>query len=554
MKKVEINCENNNCKKEYPLGTTLLEIAEDLKIELKAPVCGAMVNNKLKELSFSVVKSKTINFVDLHHADGRRMYIRSLLFVFYAAVRKLFPDVDMYIKHGISNGYYAEMKNMERKLNDDDISMLRSCMWNIIEANYPFEKRGLLTDEVVKILNEQGLERKARLFEQQNTLYSYIYFMDGLVNYFYGHLLPSTGYVTNFGLELYHEGILIQTPNPADYSKLQETQPRNKLFEIYQEHKDWAKILEVMTISDLNEIVDRGKIGDIIKISEALHEKKISEIANRINHRRDHVRIVLVAGPSSSGKTTFSKRLGVQLSVNGMKPHMISLDDYFVDREHTPLNANGEYDFEALEAIDIKFFNQQLNELLEGKTVEIPRFNFQTGSRAHTGSKLRLGEKDILIIEGIHGLNPGLLPDIDPKLTFKVFLSALTQISVDEHTHVSTSDNRLIRRMIRDSQYRGYSAIDTIKRWPLVREGEEKHIFPYQENADAMFNSATLYELSVLKNIAEPLLQALPEKYPEYSESSRLLKFLSYINPSDGAEIPPTSIVREFLGGSSFEY
>lgn len=554
MKKVEIKCENNGQKAEYPLGITLLEIAKKMKIKLKTPICGAMVNNKLKELSFSVVKSKTIEFVDLYHVDGRRMYVRSLLFIFYAAVRKLFPDVKMYIEHGISNGYYAEMKNLGRKLNEDDISMLEEYMWEIIRADYPFEKRGLLSEEVVKILNEQGLEVKARLFAQQHNLYSYIYYMDGTANYFYGHLLPSTGYVTNFGLELYHEGILVQTPCPDDYTILQKTEPRKKLFEIYQEHKEWAKILEVVTIADLNDITEKGKIGDIIKISEALHEKKISEIANRINHRRDHVRIVLVAGPSSSGKTTFSKRLGVQLSVNGLKPHMISLDDYFVDRQHTPLNANGEYDFEALEAIDVKFFNQQLNELLDGKTVEIPRFNFQTGTRADSGHKLRLGEKDVLIIEGIHGLNPNLLPDIDPKSTFKVFLSALTQISVDEHTHVSTSDNRLIRRMIRDSLYRGYSARDTIKRWPLVREGEEKHIFPYQENADAMFNSATLYELSVFKSFAELLLQGVPEIYPEHSESTRLLKFLSYIKPCEATEIPPTSIIREFLGGSSFEY
>lgn len=554
MKKVEIECKNNGQKAEYPLGTTLLEIAKKMKIKLKAPICGAMVNNKLKELSFAVVKSKTIEFVDLFHADGRRLYIRSLLFIFYAAVRKLFPDIKMHIEHGISNGYYAEMKNLGRKLNEDDISMLEEYMWEIIKADYPFEKRGLLSDEAVKILNEQGLEVKARLFDQQHTLYSYIYFMNGMANYFYGHLLPSTGYVTNFGLELYFDGILIQTPNPCDYTQLQETRTQRKLFEIYQEHKEWAKILEVMTIADLNDISEKGKIGDIIKISEALHEKKISEIANRINHRRDHVRIVLVAGPSSSGKTTFSKRLGVQLSVNGLKPHMISLDDYFVDRDRTPLNANGEYDFEALEAIDVDFFNQQLNELLDGKTVEIPRFNFQTGARAFNGSQLRLGEKDILIIEGIHGLNPNLLPDIDPKSTFKVFLSALTQISVDEHTHVSTSDNRLIRRMIRDSLYRGYSARDTIKRWPLVRQGEEKHIFPYQENADAMFNSATLYELSVFKSFAELLLQGVPEIYPEHSESTRLLKFLSYIKPGEATEIPPTSIIREFLGGSSFEY
>ena len=554
MKEVIIYCKNTGQKVTYPMGVTLEEIALDLKIQLKTPVCGALVNNKLKELSFSVVKSKNIEFVDMIHPDGRRMYIRSLLFVFYAAVNELYPEAKMSIEHGISNGYYAEMKGLGRDLTDTDIFAIDQAMKEVIRKNYPFEKLGLPTEEAVALIRAQGLESKANLFEQQGTLYSYIYRMNGLVNYFYGHLLPSTGYITNFGLELYYEGLLLKVPHPEDYKTLQDSLRQNKLFSIYQEHKDWAEILQVATISDLNRFTLNGKAGDIIKISEALHEKKIAEIANRISQSRDTVKLILVAGPSSSGKTTFSKRLGVQLAVNGLWPIQISLDDYFVDREHTPRDENGEYDFEALHAIDVSYFNAQLIELLAGKRVNVPKFNFLTGQRYFDGHYLELKPGHVLIIEGIHGLNPDLLPEIESSLTYKIFLSALTQVSVDEHTHISTSDNRLIRRMIRDSKYRGYPAHETIKRWPLVRKGEERNIFPFQENADIMFNSATLYELAILKKYAEPLLQSVTENRDEYSESTRLLKFLSYFKPMDDSEIPPTSLLREFLGGSSFTY
>lgn len=554
MKEVIIYCKNTDRRVTYPMGITLGEIALDQNIQLKTPVCGALVNNKLKELSFSIVKSKNVEFVDMIHPDGRRMYIRSLLFVFYAAVNDLYPEAKMSIEHGISNGYYAEMKGLGRDLTETDIFAIDQAMKEIIRKDYPFEKLGLPTEEAVAMIRAQGLESKANLFEQQGTLYSFLYRMNGLVNYFYGHLLPSAGYITNFGLELYYEGLLLKVPHPDDYKTLQDSLRQNKLFSIYQEHKDWAEILQVATISDLNRFILNGKAGDIIKISEALHEKKIAEIANRISQSRDTIKLILVAGPSSSGKTTFSKRLGVQLAVNGLWPIQISLDDYFVDREHTPRDENGEYDFEALHAIDVSFFNAQLLDLLDGKRVNVPKFNFLTGQRFFDGHYLELKPGHVLIIEGIHGLNPDLLPEIDPSLTYKIFISALTQVSVDEHTHISTSDNRLIRRMIRDSKYRGYPAHETIKRWPLVRKGEERNIFPFQENADIMFNSATLYELAVLKKYAEPLLQSVTENRDEYSESTRLLKFLSYFKPMDDSEIPPTSLLREFLGGSSFTY
>jgi uridine kinase len=407
---------------------------------------------------------------------------------------------------------------------------------------------------VVDLLKQQGLGEKAQLFEQQGNLFSSLYFLNHLANYFYGHLLPSTGYISNFGLIPYFNGLLLQVPKPKNFDKLQKLVDRNKLFGIFQEQKNWASILNVSTIGNLNGFTIQNRGGDVIKVSEALHEKKIAEIANLIHSRNGDLKVVLVSGPSASGKTTFSKRLGVQLAVNGLRPYQISLDDYFVDRENTPVDEFGEYDFEALEAIDIEYFNKQLLELLEGKEINLPGFDFQLGKRKESGKKLKLLPGDILVVEGIHGMNPGLLTHIDRKYTFNIFISALTQIAYDEHTHISTADNRLLRRIIRDSKYRGYPAWETIKRWPSVRRGEEKNIFPYQENADVMFNSATLYELAVLKKYADPVLKQVPENREEYIEANRLLRFLSWFKQIDDGEIPPTSLLREFLGGSSFAY
>lgn len=554
MKQVEIYCLNTKSTHFYPLGTSLLDISLDLNIQLKNRVCGAIVNHQVKELSFCVVKTKQIEFFDVSHPDGIRLYIRSLIFVLYAAVKEIFPHVSLRIRKGISNGYFCELNGLERKITQKDISSITKQMKVWIVEDVPFIKKGLLTEDVVDLLMKQGLEEKAGLFEQQGNLFSSLYFLNKWGNFFYGHLLPSTGYISNFGLVRYFDGMLLQIPKPENFGELQEVQKLNKLFEIYQEHKDWAEILNVSTISQLNDFTLQKRGGDIIKISEALHEKKIAEIANLIHARNGEVKLVLVAGPSASGKTTFSKRLGVQLAVNGLHPYQISLDNYFVNRKKTPLDEQGNPDFEALEAIDIEFFNQQLLELFAGNMVQLPKFDFHRGKRYVNGEKLQLKDDDILIIEGIHGMNPNLLPEIDPKNTFKIFISALTQISFDEHTHISTADNRLIRRIIRDHQYRGYRAADTIKRWPSVRRGEERNIFPYQENADVMFNSATLYELGVLKKYAEPLLKLVLENQKEYSESTRLLKFLSYFKPIDDEEIPPTSLLREFLGGSSFAY
>ena len=554
MKQVKIFCKNTNSEHNYPLGTSLLEISKDLDIRLKNTVCGAIVNHQVKELSFCIVKPKQVEFIDVSHHEGLRMYIRSLIFVLYAAVKEVMPDVSLRVQNGISNGYFCELNGMGREISESDIFSIRQEMKALIEADLPFVKKDLATTEVVQLLIGQGLNDKAQLIEQQGHLFSSLYFLKDLGNYFYGNLLPSTGYISAFGLVPYFDGLLLQIPRRKHFNQLRKVELLKKLFEIYQEQKDWAGILNVSTIGNLNQFTLQNKSGDIIKISEALHEKKIAEIANMISSKNGEAKVVLVAGPSASGKTTFSKRLGVQLAVNGMRPYQISLDDYFVDREKTPKDKHGDYDFEALEAIDIDFFNQQLLDLFEGKEIWLPKFDFHLGRRVKNGRKLKLGKGELLIVEGIHGMNPGLFTKVNQENTFRIFISALTQISVDEHTHISTADNRLIRRLIRDSRYRGYRAVDTIKRWPSVQKGEERNIFPYQENADVMFNSATIYELAVLKKYAEPILKNVLENQPEYKESTRLLEFLSYFKPINDHEIPPTSLLREFLGGSSFVY
>ena len=551
---VDIYCINTGEKRKYPLGVSLMDIKDDFNVDLDNPILGALVNNKVKELSFVFVKNKKVEFIDYSHPDGMRLYVRSLFFVLIAAVREVFPQVKLKMMHGISRGYYCELAGLERPITDSDVFAIKSEMQQLIDQNIPFEKVGLPTEEVVEICRKQNMRYKAKLFEQQGTLFSYIYFMGDQANYFYGHMVPSTGYLKVFDLVSYYDGLLLRIPNPQKFHEVQAYSKNDKLFEIFQEHKDWAEILNVPNVANLNEYTLNGQSGDIIKISEALHEKKIAEIANVIYERKDQVKVVLIAGPSASGKTTFCKRLMVQLAVNGLKPTMISLDDYFVDREKTPRDVNGEYDFESIEAIDIEYFNKQLLQLFNDEVVELPKFNFTVGTKFPSGKKLQLHPDSILVVEGIHGMNPNLIPHIRPEQTFKIFLSALTQISIDDQNHISTTDNRLIRRMIRDSKYRNYSAQETIRRWPSVRLGEEKNIFPYQENADVMFNSALIYELAVLKKYAESLLKNVTESQAEFSESNRLLKFFSYFKPIDDLEIPPTSLIREFLGGSSFTY
>jgi uridine kinase len=554
MRLIEIFCENTNQFYSFPLGTTLKEIAEELNIRSDFPICGALVNNKVRELYFDVVKPKNIRFIDYSHPDGQRMYTRSLFFLLYVAAKDLYPDAKLKIDHAISKGYYCELERMGNSFNDSCVNEIKIRMQELIAADQPFERKGKQLDRILEEYAENGLDDKVRLYADSGWLYAYIYYFNGVCNYFHGHLLPSSGYIENFDIERFNGGMLLRLPSEKSITRLRDYVQQDKLFGIFREHKEWGEILGMADVGQLNNLVKQKKAGEIIKISEALHEKKIAEIATSISNRQPKTRLVLVAGPSSSGKTTFSKRLAVQLAVSGLKTHMVSLDNYFLDRQFTPLDEDGNYDFEALEAIDVEFFNQQLIDLIEGKTVELPKFSFTEGKRFFDGDLLQLNENDVLIIEGIHGLNPDLIPRIDKSLTFRIFISALTSISIDDHNPISTTDNRLIRRTIRDAKYRGYSAIETMRRWPSVRRGEVKNIFPHQENSDVMFNSALLYELGVLKKHLEPLLKSVPENQPEYAEALRLLKFVGYFKTIDEKEIPPTSLLREFLGGSSFFY
>ena len=553
-KNIEIKCVNSNSDCEFPLGTTLAEIAVLLKVQTLEPILGAYVNNRPKPLDYELVKPRMVEFINYSRRDGQRMYLRTLSFILFAAVRNLWPHVQLKIDFAISKGHYCELENLERAFTENDAWMLKEEMWSIIRKDLLVERKMVLTETAIALLEANGLFRKAELYRNYGRLYAPIYLLGDHANFFYGHMLTSTGCISNFGVEKYYDGFLLRFPPLNDIDVLEPVIKQDKLFGIFREHKKWAEILQVEDIPRLNAVKRDNQYSDLIKISEALHEKKIVEIATAITAKRDEVNIVLIAGPSSSGKTTFSRRLGIQLAVNGLHAIEVSVDNFFVNREFTPIDEDGNYDFEALEAIDIPYFNDFLLRLIAGEEVAVPRFDFQLGQRKFNGKKMKMEKDNILIIEGIHGLNPELTPRIDSEKTYRIFVSALTQISIDEHTYIPTTDNRLIRRIVRDSKYRGYDALTTVQRWPSVRRGEEKHIFPFQENADIMFNSALIYELAVLKKHVGPLLRQVKENTPEYSEAVRLLIFISYFDNIPEEEIPPTSVLREFLGGSSFIY
>ncbi len=550
-----IYCENTKTEKNIPFGTSLGEIAKIMNVDTGYPILGAIVNNALKELDYMIYKPKTVRFIDSTHPDGRRMYLRSLAFVLFKAARDLYPEHKLKIEHSVSKGWYCELGNILDELSHEEVvSKLKKRMQEIIDENMTFTREEIRTEKALKIFEKYGLEDKCTLMRTRRQFYSSVYQLDGVLNYFYGYLIPSTGYIKNFDLVKYYKGMLLVLPKMDNPNELEEIVVQNKLFEVFQEFKEWGEIIGVPNVGRLNEITQQGKIGNIIKVSEALQEKKMAEIADCIEKRKEDVRVVLVSGPSSSGKTTFAKRLGVQLNVNGFTPVVISMDNYFVNRELTPRDANGDYDFENPHALDIKLFNQNLLDLFDGKEIQLPKFSFSEGKRFYDDTTLKLEKNGIVVVEGIHALNPELTELIPPKRKFKVYVSALTSLSIDATNHIPTTDNRLIRRMVRDYRYRGYSAMETLKRWPSVRHGENKHIFPYQEEADIMFNTALLFELGVLKPLAERILREVPPITPEYTESLRLLKFLSYITPIPEKEIPPTSILREFLDGSSFDY
>lgn len=552
---IKITCLNVGLSKEYKLGTSLQEIAEDLKIQLKYPILGARVNNKLEELTYRIYNPKFIEFIDITNVDGHRMYQRALSFVLMKAVSDLYPQGKLKIEHSISKGFYCELDKVP-PLNPEDVLLIADRMRQIVKSDLPFTRIQLPTNEAIKEFEEHNLSEKSKLFKTRTTLFTSVYSLDNQIDYFYGYLLPSTGLLEVFDLIPYYDGMLLRFPELSNPTELGSVLEQQKLFDIFQEFKRWSEILDVSTVGSINNAIRQNRNSELIKVSEALHEKKVVQIADEIQKRKT-VKLVLIAGPSSSGKTTFSKRLAIHLKVLGINSFPISTDNFFVERDKTPLDENGEFDFESLYSLDLELFNLTINSLIIGKPTKIPHFDFHIGKIFFKEDEkpVVLSDDAVLIVEGIHGLNPELTKHIEDKYKFKVYVSALTQLGIDMHNRIPTTDNRLIRRMVRDHQYRGYSPIDTLKRWPSVRRGEDKNIFPYQEEADIMFNSALLYELSLLKKYVEPLLKKVPETEAVFSEAKRLLKFLSYISESDNEdEIPPTSIIREFLSGSSFHY
>lgn len=553
---LQIYCKNNNSTREFPEGSSLLDIYNGFNLAMPYGPVSAKVNNKVESLDFRVYYNKDIEFLDITSSSGMRTYVRSLFFVLVKAVEELYPQGNISLEHPISKGYFCKL-HIDRTIGLDDVQRIKQKMQEIIAADIPYTRTECHTEEVVRLFEERGMPDKARLLDTYGQLYSYYYQLGNTVDCYYSSLVPSTGYIRLFDIVKYYDGLLLRIPSRENPTKLEEVVKQEKMLEVFQEYHRWNQILGISTVGDLNVACNEGHATDLINVSEALQEKKIAQIADEITHRDQdgkRVKLVLISGPSSSGKTTFSKRLSIQLMTNGLKPYPISLDDYFVNRNDTPLDENGKHDFESLYAVDLPFFEEQLTTLLNGGEVELPRYNFTTGKREMSGKKLRIDEHMILIIEGIHALNPALTPHIPNENKYKVYVSALTTILLDNHNYIPTTDNRLLRRIIRDYKYRNYSAEETIARWPSVRAGEEKWIFPYQENADAMFNSALLFELAVLKDYVEPVLRKVPNRCPEYSEAHRLLRFLNYFVSVQDKELPPTSLLREFLGGSSFQY
>ncbi|MDD6253592.1 MAG: nucleoside kinase [Candidatus Cryptobacteroides sp.] len=536
---------------------------QDKKSGREFPVLAALVDNKLKELDYKLVMSHQVEFIGYNHPDGRRTYLRSLCFVLQSAVRALFPNKVLIINHSLPSGLYCTIcspqcledgRQAVAELTDADLEALKDKMHSIIDANLPFHKVKMDADEAEKLFLANGQPDKAALLKSVGRYMCSVYYLDGQADTFHGPLLPSTGYLNVFDIMHYGEGFCLQFPSESDYDKVIPVRSQSRISATLKEYSDWCSIIGVKGIGTLNQAVMAGHATSLINLSEALHERKYAGIANQIYEKRDKVRIVFIAGPSSSGKTSSSLRLALQCQVLGLKPKVIELDNYFVDRERTPKDTDGNYDFEALEAMDLKLLNEQLNELVSGKEVELPKFDFKAGKSCPSGNRISLGDKEILIMEGIHALDPAMVPDVDGSRIFRVYVSALTSLNVDENNNISTSDNRLLRRMVRDNRVRGITPEETILRWHSVRRGENQNIFPFQENADAVFNSALIYELPMLKYYAEPLLRRISPSSPAYTEAVRLLKFLDYIvalSPSEIACIPPTSIMREFIGGQT---
>ena len=551
---ITIYCKNNNTYKDVPIGSSLLDIYTAVGAPLRYRPMNAQVNNKTESLNFRCWQPKDIEFIDYTQLSGLRTYVRSLCHIFSKAVYDIWPTATLNLEHPVSKGYYCVIHN-GKNIDLETIEKIKKRMWELIDADLPFLHKSVRTVDAAVLFRERGMNDKARLIETAGLPYTSYYELEGYINFFYGCLTPSTGYIQLFDLEPYMDGVLLRIPKQTDPMELQPVIKQDKMFEAYKEHLTLQRTVGLDNVGDLNLAIEKGRSQDIILDSEAMQEKQVAKIAEKIaDGYKEGIRIVLISGPSSSGKTTFCKRLQVQLTTNLLHPVGISLDDYFLNREDTPKDEHGEYDFESLYALDLPYFNKDLKKLLSGEEIELPTFNFETGQRVFKGKKLKLRENSILVIEGIHALNPELTEFIDDKYKYRVYVSVLTSISLDNHNWIPTTDNRLLRRIIRDYRFRGYSAEDTINRWPSVRRGEDKWIFPYQENADAMFNSAMLYELAALRKFAEPILAQVPESSKANAEAYRLLRFLRYFNYIPTEELPGTSLLREFLGGGSFKY
>ncbi|WP_418669102.1 nucleoside kinase [Alistipes putredinis] len=549
-------CENAGRTIEVTMGTTLLEVERQLRLDGPHPFLAAYVNNRIKELNYRIYKPVTVRFIDITSFEGIRVYQRTISFILQKAVRELFPDRTLYIRHSLgASGFYCEISGFG-PIPAEHLDAIKTRMRGIIDRNLPIQGVKMLTDTARKIYEGFGMADKIALLDSRPRLYSKIYTIDSLPGYFYGALTPSTGYTPQFDLHPYYNGFFIALPLRTDPTRLHQSVHQEKMFDVFHQYQSWVEIMGVPTVGQLNSKVLAGDASELIKIAEAFHENKLAQVAGCVAeaNRERGVRLVLISGPSSSGKTTFAKRLGVQLRVLGLNPVLISLDDYFVDREKTPRDENGEYDYEALEAIDLEQFNDHLKRLERGESVDIPRYDFISGTRQWHDNPLQLDERSVLIVEGIHGLNPALTPGVPESRKFKIYVSCFTSVALDNVSRIATSDNRLLRRLTRDYRTRGNDALSTLARWESVRRGEEKHIFPYQENADVMFNSSLFYEISVLRRFAEPILREVPDTVPEYGEAKRMLKFLDNFIPISPEEIPPTSLLREFIGGSSFKY
>ena len=549
---IQIRCKNNKKTQKVEIGSTLFDVFSSFDLKMTHGPVSARVNNKVEGMHYRVYNSKDIEFLDMTTASGSRAYTRTLFFVLCKAVQDIYPATDVVIDIPVSNGFYVDIR-LGRPVVDEDVNIIRRRMQEIIDAGMPIRRFTVPTEDAITLFQEKGDVEKVKLLKTSGSIYTTYYKIGEYVDYYYGTLLTNTSQLYLFGLEKYYDGMLLRIPSLKNPDELGEMTRQDKMFDIFKEHHRWQEILGIRTVGDFNQAIEAGHATDIINISEALQEKKLAKIAEDIAQRKG-VKLVLLAGPSSSGKTTSCKRLSIQLAVNGLKPLQISLDDYFVDRDKTPKDENGEYDFESIYALNLDLLNDQFNALFRGEEVDLPKYDFPSGKSIKSGKKLKLEPNNVLVVEGIHALNPELTAHIPEEQIYRVYASALTTILLDNHNYIPTTDNRLLRRIIRDYKYRGVSAQETIHRWPSVRAGENKWIFPFQENADAMLNTAMLYELSVLKMQAEPLLQQVPENCEEYAEAYRLLKFLKYFKGIPYNNLPPTSLLREFLGGSSFHY